>query len=602
MSEELELTPEQVAELFPQLENLRLIGLKGPQQIYNATLTAEHAEVVLRVMPTADLSVFGWSNEFIVKAHAISEQSAPGLLRVFDAGHNGIYTYLITQVGPYPRLADLPELPKLDPQNAITLVRDISEGMQNLHNRGIYHGGISSKFIGISPDNQDVLLLPLNIYPAQPADDMEDFGAPEWVTGSAIAFTPAMDVYSLGVLLYILLTGKTPLQANFAMPSTLAKCNTLVDDAVANAIEPDTAHRYNNLGEFVAALNKALSRPQPGQSRLTASPAASAAAAPVTPRPAAVAMTAKREQGGSLAFYFIPALLIALAFTFICIFYKQDVAVMQNEQNAKIIEKNKEQKKKATEQAKPKDNRMQEAFERVLKDPSERTPAPPVEPADDDELTNTPITPATDEDETSGSSAATAMEVPTEAIPSPGLVNWCRKSGTKVQMRSVLNNDADTYGAEKARDSVLSSESADQSVSVTADNSGKPPYYGVDFGADSNRTISKIVIYTPANRSDLPAMKKFRVQLYDNAKEMIELRTFTTKSFGQTSNVCVWDLEPALPVRAIRITTPDEGPVAITELEAYGPVEVDVPTTKKPAKKQSNVIDENDDAAFSDDE
>ncbi len=595
MSEETALTPEQVAELFPQLENLRLTGLKGPQQIFNATLKSQHSEVVLRVVPTANTDVFGWSTEFLKKAEVITELNAPGLLRVFETGHSGDYSFIITQVGPYPRLADLEELPKLEPQTAVTLVRDIAEGLQALHSKGIYHGGISSKFVGVSPDLQDVLLLPINIYPAQPADELEDFAAPEWVTGATVAFTPAMDVYSLGVLLYILLTGKTPMQADFAMPSTLTKCNTLVDNAVANAIEPDTAQRYNNLNDFIAALDKALSRPQPGQSRLPAAPIATGGAPlPVTLRQPMVA--AKPQQGSSLAFYFIPALLIALAFTYVCILYKQDVAVMHNEHNTKLIEKNKEQKKKLHEQAdKAKDNRMQEAFERVLQDPSER----PVEPADDSELTDTPITPTTDIDD---EPTTASMEVPAEAMPAPDMVNWCRQSGTKVQMRSVLNKDADTYGAEKARDGILSSESADQSVSVTDANTGKDPYYGIDFGESSNRTISKLVVYTPASRSDLPAMKKFRVQLYNNDKEMIELKTFTTKSFGQTSNVCVWDLETPLPVRAIRITTPDKGPVAVTEVEAYGPAENDSTDSKKSAKKKPAVIDENDDAAFSDDE
>ena len=47
---------------------------------------------------------------------------------------------------------------------------------------------------------------------------MGDFASPEWVTGAEAAFTPGMDIYALGLTLYILLTRKTPMEAASPCP------------------------------------------------------------------------------------------------------------------------------------------------------------------------------------------------------------------------------------------------------------------------------------------------------------------------------------------------------------------------------------------------
>ena len=60
------LSMDQISALFPQLENIQLVGAKGPQQIFTATLKSNFAPVMLRVVPTEEAGVFGWDPEFIV--------------------------------------------------------------------------------------------------------------------------------------------------------------------------------------------------------------------------------------------------------------------------------------------------------------------------------------------------------------------------------------------------------------------------------------------------------------------------------------------------------------------------------------------------------
>ena len=131
---------DQISSLFPQLENIQLVGAKGPQQIFTATLKSNFAPVMLRVVPTEEAGIFGWDPEFIVRSLTIVEQSHQGLLRVYEVGQAGPFTFIISEHSPYPRLADMETLPQISPQAALNLVRNMAEGLLTLHRKNIFHG------------------------------------------------------------------------------------------------------------------------------------------------------------------------------------------------------------------------------------------------------------------------------------------------------------------------------------------------------------------------------------------------------------------------------------------------------------------------------
>lgn len=106
------LSLDQISNLFPQLENIQLIGTKGPQQIFSATLKSNFAPVILRLVPTEEADVFGWTPEFVIRSRAIVEQSHQGLLRVYEVGQAGSFTFIISAHSPYPRLADIEKFRK----------------------------------------------------------------------------------------------------------------------------------------------------------------------------------------------------------------------------------------------------------------------------------------------------------------------------------------------------------------------------------------------------------------------------------------------------------------------------------------------------------
>lgn len=89
------------------------------------------------------------------------------------------------------------------------------------------------------------------------------------------------------------------------------------------------------------------------------------------------------------------------------------------------------------------------------------------------------------------------------------------------------------YGPEKAVDGNTSSELSDVSISATGVVEGKNAWFGIDFGAETNRPVEKIVIYTPANLTLLGTMEEFKVMLYDNEKKRACGKNLHHHAFGK---------------------------------------------------------------------
>lgn len=544
------LSLDQISSLFPQLENIQLIGTKGPQHIFTATLKSNFAPVILRAVPTTEADIFGWTPEFLIHSRIIIEQTHPGMLRVYEAGQSGPLTFIISEHSPYPRLEHTDPLPQVTPQIALNVVRNMAEGLLSLHRKGVFHGGITPKLIVLSPNGNIAQLLPINIYPAQSPVDMGEFASPEWVTGAADTFTAGMDIYALGLTLYILLTRKTPMEAGFAMPSTQIKCSDAVDTVVAKAINPNTRERYHDLSDFITDLDHAIARPTARNAGVPASPLAVGLPIP--------SLNSGKGQV-NIYYYLIPALIVGIVLTYTCILYKQDVAKMRTDINEKV-QKDNEAKANVVRQA----NKANKTRHTV---PAPAPIIPPTTTVKDTDSTKTPpaiIPPVTAD-----------KEIPTtpETPATPGEVNWSQQPGVKVR-QSSNRNMLDAYGPEKAVDGNTSSALGDVSISATGVTEDKNAWFGIDFGKETNRPVSKIVIYTPSDLTLLGTMEEFKVMLYDNEKQVLAEKTFTTSPGSKGSNISNWALESPIKVRALRIeSTSPQRPVALTEVEVYGPQE-----------------------------
>lgn len=157
-----------------------------------------------------------------------------------------------------------------EPELALTWIVRLSRALEQLHRQDIMLGTIDPQTILISQHNysgEPVLVvswLPdiLHELIPEPLNNahVSPFRAPESLMG---ATAPCSDIYSLGAVLYLLLTGVTPEHTQQALPTLLERdphCNPVLSGLVMQALASDPEERFQNAGAFSEALASLLPR------------------------------------------------------------------------------------------------------------------------------------------------------------------------------------------------------------------------------------------------------------------------------------------------------------------------------------------------------
>jgi serine/threonine-protein kinase len=180
--------------------------------------------------------------------------------------------------------------------NALDIIIPVLAALEYAHANRIVHGDIASQDIVVSPDGE-VKLTDLGIWPAvsgcQSVSDRYamrsvHYQAPEIAEGAAPQ--PASDIYSIGVVLYEMLTGQLPFGGATAIAVALKKVKELptpprsintaipksLSDIVMRAMEAAPQNRYQSISAMLAdikAVKEALRTGHPvlvGQARAVA--------------------------------------------------------------------------------------------------------------------------------------------------------------------------------------------------------------------------------------------------------------------------------------------------------------------------------------------
>jgi len=157
---------------------------------------------------------------------------------------------------------------------AVSTAISICEGLNTLHHGGVAHGDVTARNIVVQPDGQCRLQL-AGLWEAYSASQtaglvalpgMAPYLAPEVSAGSLPS--PASDVYSLGIALYQLLSGRLPYAAESPTSMALKHANSgvpsvkvynsavpaVLDEIVKKAMAKDPAHRYESASDLLSDL------------------------------------------------------------------------------------------------------------------------------------------------------------------------------------------------------------------------------------------------------------------------------------------------------------------------------------------------------------
>lgn len=218
--------------------------------------------------------------DFLQEARRLAQLKHPGIVTVYDVGIEDGKCYIVTDLLEGMTLSEAIRR-KLPVEEVVRIVAAVADALAHAHAQGVVHRDIKPRNIFITREGRPIVLdFGLGVShesygrPGQVAGTIA-YMSPEQVRGQAHRVDGRTDVYSLGVVLYQLLTGRTPFWSDNTMelmrrieqdepqpPRQLApQLSPLLERICLTAMAKDPSRRFTTAGDFAAALRMSIGQP-----------------------------------------------------------------------------------------------------------------------------------------------------------------------------------------------------------------------------------------------------------------------------------------------------------------------------------------------------
>ena len=250
---------EEIAQLFPQLEILSLIGKGGMGAVYKARQPMLDRFIALKVLPPAVAGDPGFAERFNREARALARLNHQNIVAVYDFGKAGNLHYLLMEFVDGTNLRQVEQAGKLSSEQALTIVPKICEALQYAHDQGVVHRDIKPENILLDKSGRVKIadfgiakMVGLGETDVSLTGAKDVVGTPHYMAPEQIEKPQEVDhradIYSLGVVFYEMLTGELPL-GKFAAPSTKVHVDVRLDEVVLHTLEKEPSRRYQHASQ-----------------------------------------------------------------------------------------------------------------------------------------------------------------------------------------------------------------------------------------------------------------------------------------------------------------------------------------------------------------
>jgi eukaryotic-like serine/threonine-protein kinase len=255
------------------------LGSGGMSTVYLARDTTLDRPVAVKVMHREMSEQADQLERFRQEARAVAKLSHPNVVSVIDAGEDGGYPYIVFEYVEGETLkARINRIGALDTQEALAYAIEIARGLTVAHARKMVHRDIKPQNVLIDAEGR-AKLTDFGISRQLEQDGMTatgrvlgttDYVAPEQAMGHGA--DQRSDIYALGVVLFEMLTGGVPFEADSQVGVAMKHVNEELPDVqaerpelsaatalvVERATAKDPAKRYADIGEMIDDLSTAL--------------------------------------------------------------------------------------------------------------------------------------------------------------------------------------------------------------------------------------------------------------------------------------------------------------------------------------------------------
>jgi serine/threonine-protein kinase len=274
---------EELQPLFPGYEIQSLVAQGGMGAVYSARQKSLDRWVAIKILPREFGEDEQFRENFEGEAKTMARLNHPNLIAVHDCGEAGGFLFIIMELVEGESLHQAAGDDAIEQREAARLVAGICRGLAHAHRNGILHRDIKLENILLAPGLEPKVVDFGLARPLGGGNDPEEavygtpgYSAPEVVANPA-AVDQRADIFSAGVVLYKLLTGRLP-EAPWQPPSVLVQSAAGLDKIVRRATHPSRDMRYadaDGMAEDLEKVVKQLSGPfGAGASVAAASPPA----------------------------------------------------------------------------------------------------------------------------------------------------------------------------------------------------------------------------------------------------------------------------------------------------------------------------------------
>lgn len=269
--------PNQPGENLGQYRLVEQIGRGGMATVFKAYQPSLDRYVAIKILSAQYASDPDFIERFRREARAVARLRHPNILTVFDYGEEHSTTYIVMEFIDGCTLKHLLGKP-LEIKKACDIIAQVASALDYAHRQGIVHRDVKPSNVLVTEDGRAVLsdfgIAKMMEATAQLTAAGVGIGTPEYMSpeqGMGKPLDHRSDIYSLGVMLYEMLTGRTPFSADtpYAViynhinkPLPLPRdLNPVLSEAVQRvilkALAKEPVDRYQSAGELSQALNSA---------------------------------------------------------------------------------------------------------------------------------------------------------------------------------------------------------------------------------------------------------------------------------------------------------------------------------------------------------
>lgn len=252
---------DQLAPLFPAYHIEYLIATGGMGAVYRAVQKSLDRTVAIKILPREFSQDPAFCASFEAEAKSMARLNHPNLIGVYDFGAVDGMLFIIMEFVPGQSLFHCAHGHAVEPNEVIRLITGICLGLAHAHENGIIHRDIKPSNVLLDQNNEPKIGDFGLAHPVGTGhkEDAQIYGTPGYTAPEVVNAPQTVnhraDIFSIGVLIHELLTGKLP--ADDPRPaSQIIHCDPRFDAIVNRATAEAPEMRYPNAHQIVADISQ----------------------------------------------------------------------------------------------------------------------------------------------------------------------------------------------------------------------------------------------------------------------------------------------------------------------------------------------------------